>query len=73
MEQGIIKVIGKGNDIEGAEFGTEDYTFLLQTERDGSGDGRVYTITYTATDAAGNSAIGIAQMTVPHDQGEKQG
>ncbi|MFC2001708.1 hypothetical protein ACFLUZ_04310 [Chloroflexota bacterium] len=63
---------GNGDDIEGAEFGTEDYTFLLQAERDGNGDGRIYTITYTVTDTAGNSAIGVATVTVPHDQGEKQ-
>jgi len=64
---------GKGNDIEGAEFGTEDYTFLLQAERDGSGGGRIYTITYTATDASGNSDIGSATVTVPHDQGKGKG
>ena len=67
---------GDGNtvdDIQGADFGTEDYDFLLRAERAGSGDGRIYTITYTATDASGNSASASATVTVPHDQGKKGG
>jgi len=55
------------NDIQGVGAGTEDYSFLLRAERAGSGDGRVYTVTYTATDAAGNQASGVAYVTVPHD------
>jgi hypothetical protein len=34
----------------------DDFTFQLRAERSGGGDGRVYTITYAATDACGNSA-----------------
>jgi len=58
------------NDIQGAEFGTKDYAFLLRAERAGNGDGRVYTITYTATDASGNRVIGTAIVIVPHDKGK---
>ena len=59
------------NDIQGVDIGTEDYVFLLRAERDGSGNGRVYTITYTSTDASGNNAIAIITVTVPHDLGKK--
>jgi len=55
------------NDIQGAEIGTEDYEFQLRAERAGKGDGRVYTITYTVTDASGNSASASATVVVPHD------
>jgi hypothetical protein len=54
------------NDIQ-AEIGTEDYEFQLRAERAGTGDGRVYTITYTATDESGNSASDSATVVVPHD------
>lgn len=57
------------NDIQGAMFGTDDRTFSLVATRLGSGTGRVYTVTYTATDASGNSATANAQVVVPHDQG----
>ena len=40
-------------------------TFDLRAERSGVGDGRVYTITYRATDACGNSTIDTATVTVP--------
>lgn len=40
----------------------------LRAERDGSGDGRVYTITVTCTDGSGNAATGAALVTVPHDR-----
>jgi hypothetical protein len=49
----------------------------LRAERSGTGNGRVYTITASATDQAGNSAMTTVTCTVPHDQGhgkkKKQG
>jgi hypothetical protein len=45
-----------------------DYTFDLRAERSGTGTGRVYTITYKATDACGNSTVKSAMVTVPHDK-----
>jgi hypothetical protein len=41
----------------------------LRQTRDGDGDGRVYTITFRARDAAGNTSFVTAKVTVPHDQG----
>jgi hypothetical protein len=32
--------------------------------------GRIYTVTYSATDASGNKATASATVTVPHDQGK---
>jgi hypothetical protein len=40
-------------------------TFELRAERCGVGSGRIYTITYQATDASGNSATRSATVTVP--------
>jgi len=53
-------------DIQGASFGTDDRQFLLRSERSGNGSGRVYTITYSATDASGNTTVRQATVTVPH-------
>ena len=47
----------------------ENDCFSLRAERGDDGPGRVYTITYSATDAAGNTAQGTATVTVPHDMG----
>ncbi len=58
------------DDIQGAIFGTDDRDFLLRAERSGKGVGRRYTITYRATDAAGNSTETTATVEVPHDQGK---
>jgi DNA/RNA endonuclease G (NUC1) len=41
----------------------------LRATRNGNGDGRVYTITFRARDAAGNTSFVTAKVTVPHDQG----
>lgn len=45
-------------------------TLLLRAERAGVGDGRVYSIGTTCTDAAGNASIAWTTVTVPHDQGK---
>ena len=45
----------------------DDNCFDLRAERSASGPGRVYTITYCATDAAGHTTCGSATVTVPHD------
>jgi hypothetical protein len=37
-----------------------------------TGDGRVYTITYRAIDACGNSTEATATVTVPHDRGNRR-
>jgi hypothetical protein len=54
------------NDIQDADIDNEDYNISLRAERQGKGDGRIYTIAYTATDVSGNSAT--ATVTVPHNQ-----
>ena len=40
-------------------------TFRLRAERDETGSGRIYTVTYRATDACGNSTTRTATVTVP--------
>lgn len=47
----------------------DDLTFQLRAERSDQGNGRVYTITYEATDASGNSTTAAATVTVPHNLG----
>ena len=46
----------------------DDFNFDLRAERSGLGDGRIYTITYQATDSCGNSSIAYATVTVPRDR-----
>lgn len=53
------------NDIQGADFGTADFSFFLRSERSGKGSGRIYTVTYTVTDGAGNSASASATVRIP--------
>jgi len=60
----------KDGDIQ-AKLGSEDTSFSLRATRSGEGTGRVYTITYTATDHAGNQRKATATVTVPHDQSGK--
>jgi predicted extracellular nuclease len=45
----------------------DDTHFRLRAERDDEGDGRVYTMTYLATDDCGNSTEFTATVEVPHD------
>src|SRR5262249_25269140 len=66
-----IQAIGGGP----VPFGTDVRSFLLRAERSGAGDGRIYTVTYSATDAAGNTTtasavvvVGTAVTDPPHDK-----
>jgi|GEM_PF-2809490 len=44
-------------------------TVNLRAEREGTGNGRVYTINFGVTDLSGNTATGCCKIWVPHDQG----
>ena len=58
-----------GDDIMGADFGTDDRQFSLRASRAGNNlAGRIYTVTYSATDGSGNKSTASATVTVPHDQ-----
>jgi hypothetical protein len=52
-------------DIQGADLGSADGEFLLRAERQGGGDGRVYTVVYSAADASGNAVETTAEVVVP--------
>ena len=43
----------------------------LRAEREGNGNGRIYTITTSCTDSGGNSSSQQVEVTVPHDQGRR--
>jgi len=57
------------DDVQGAAFGTDDRIFMLRAERQGGGNGRVYTITYGAEDHSGNATATQAIVKVPKSQG----
>jgi hypothetical protein len=46
-----------------------DGRIFLRAERSGNGNGRVYTLTYSATDSAGNVTYSTTQVRVPKNQG----
>ena len=62
---------GDGNtapDIVDAALGTADLAFSLRSERQGGGDGRVYTATYTAVDGSDNETAAADTVLVPHSK-----
>lgn len=48
----------------------DDTNFQLRSERIGRGSGRVYTVTYRASDECGNTTLATATVTVPRSQGK---
>jgi hypothetical protein len=61
------KGIGDGNTVDDIVI-VDNFTFKLRAERAGNGSGRIYTITYEATDDSGNTAQAYATVTVKHNR-----
>jgi hypothetical protein len=60
---------GDGNTTPDAQAGAQPNTVLLRAERSGTGDGRVYRISFTGSDGQGATCSGTLTVGVPHDQG----
>jgi hypothetical protein len=56
-------------DIADASYGTADFAFRLRAERLAPKGSRTYTVTYRATDRAGNTSRLSLDVVVPHDRG----
>jgi len=59
--------VGDGNTVNDIVI-INDFAFNLRAERSGTGSGRIYTITYKATDVSGNCVMTIVTVEVPHNQ-----
>ena len=55
------------NDVVGFDVGTPDVRGFLRAARPGPNGSRVYRLGYTATDAAGNTAVCVAKVVAPDD------
>ncbi len=59
-------------DIVGWTVNTPDTSGQLRAKRAGSGNGRVYTLTYQGSDRSGNTATCSTTVVVPHDKGKNK-
>jgi hypothetical protein len=55
----------------GDAYGVDSDTANLRAKRVGSGNGRVYHISFTADDGQGGSCTGEVMVGVPHDRGKR--
>lgn len=58
---------GLGDGDTAGDIKWQNGNLFLRAERSGTGTGRVYTVTCTATDASGNETTSSATVTVAHD------
>ena len=78
LAPGSLEVTGTSNEpidpsdlaIVTTSNGSGGFIVQLQADRLGTGNDRIYTLTGTASDLAGNTATTTATCTVPHDQGK---
>jgi PKD repeat protein len=61
--------LGDGDTAGDIEIRSDGRIFL-RAERSGNGNGRIYTLTYSATDSAGNVTYSTTQVRVPKNQGK---
>jgi hypothetical protein len=60
---------GSGNTLNDIVIAGNCKSVQLRAERDDSGDGRVYTITFRVTDSSGNTTTATARILVSRSQG----
>ena len=60
---------GDGNTLNDMIIAANCKSVQLRAERNGGGNGRVYTITFKVTDASGNVGRATAKVRVPHNNG----
>lgn len=60
--------LGDGDTSPDAVAGSSSNQVLLRAERSGRGDGRVYVISFTASDGRAGTCQGSITVGVPHDQ-----
>jgi len=61
--------LGDGDSSPDATPGGSSNTVMLRAERSGLGDGRVYQVSFTASDGHGGTCSGTTTVGVPHDPG----
>lgn len=59
---------GDGDTAPDAAAAAQSNQVLIRAERSGQGDGRVYVISYTASDPSGATCTGTTTVGVPHDR-----
>ncbi|MBI4334668.1 MAG: hypothetical protein HY673_25725, partial [Chloroflexi bacterium] len=62
-------VNGLGDGDTSPDAVTQGSNVLLRAERAGNGNGRVYQVTFTASDGFGGSCTGTVMVCVPRDRG----
>jgi len=61
---------GDGNTMNDILIASDCKSVQLRSEREGGGNGRVYTITFRLTDSHGNTTTATAKVVVAHNPGE---
>ena len=59
---------GDGNTTNDIVIAADCKSVQVRSERSGNGNGRIYTITFKATDASGNVGTATAKVIVPKSQ-----
>ena len=60
---------GDGNTMNDIVIAANCKSVQLRSEREGNGNGRVYTIFFKVVDSSGNAGTGTAKVVVPHNNG----
>lgn len=61
---------GDGNTLKDIVIGANCKSFQVRSERDGSGNGRVYTVTFAIVDSSGNIGRQTVKIVVPKNPGQ---
>jgi hypothetical protein len=62
-----LNAVGDGTTAVDASIHAGGSTAEVRAERSGTGDGRVYALTFTADDSGGATCSGTVRVAVPHD------